>query len=140
MIRDFKVKQKAFLTIFEGRSVAKNCVRPASGPLICCRIKTWIKNIKLNLIKPWVKKSYLTQFDVGRRYCQIFLLLQIYMLLENIYYALKIFIFFSKHIYSLRGYIWPLLVIFHLIENKDPYWKLYFLIGNKHVLIWKYLR
>ena len=29
----FKVKQKMFLIIFKGPSVARNCLRPGSGPL-----------------------------------------------------------------------------------------------------------
>ena len=32
--RTFKVKQKAFFIIFKGLSVAKNCLRPESAPLI----------------------------------------------------------------------------------------------------------
>ena len=32
--RDFKVKQQTFFIIFKGLSVAKNCLRPESTPLI----------------------------------------------------------------------------------------------------------
>ena len=34
MKRAFEVKQKAFFIIFKGLSVAKNCLRPESAPLV----------------------------------------------------------------------------------------------------------
>ena len=39
MERVFEVKSKAFFIIFEGFSVAKNCLRPESVPLIIARFQ-----------------------------------------------------------------------------------------------------
>ena len=59
--RAFKVKQKAFFIIFKGLSIAKNCLRPESAPLIQAllkKLKKWfsvsIKNQDLILYYCWL--------------------------------------------------------------------------------------